>query len=232
MKTLSIFFSLFIITSFVFSQDLNNNQDVISSGGSGTMVYLFDKSDKTVEGTPYVQDDFFPARVTAKKEEIFNLRYNAVTGEMEIKSNQINNPTINKNIQGIAVTFLKDNKTYISTTYFDKDGNTTVGFLLSLTQPNAKNRLFLQERKKFVESKPAKSSYQDAQPARFDKLNDVFYFAVGSDIAKPLSTNKKEIASNFPEHKNDILKFIGSEKLNVKKQDDLIKLFNYINNLQ
>lgn len=230
MKKYTTFLSLFLIISTAVGQDLNDSQDVISSNTGS--IYAFDKSDRTIQGSPYVQSTFLPARVSAKSEQIFNLRYNAVLDEMEIESDNANNSTISKNVSGLTVTFLKGNKTYKSMTYFNEKDESVNGFLVQVTNANASVKLFLKERIKFVDRKPAKSSYQDAVPAKFDRLNDEYYLAKDNEIAKPLSSNKKDIAALFPDHKSEILKYISSEKLNVKKNDDLIKLIAYINLLK
>ncbi len=229
MKAYSIFFGFFLIVTSAISQDLNDSQNVISN--SGTALYSFDKTDKSVVGSPYIQESFVPAKVITKTEKIFNLRYNAVNDEMEIESEQSKNPTINKNISGLVITFIKDNKSYNAMTYFNDQGNSTVGFLVPLTDKNQNVKLYLKERIAFYQGQPAKSSYQDAKSPKFDRVSDMFFIAIKNEIAKPLSSNKKEIAALFPNHEKDILNYISSEKLNVKKQGDLIKLAGYLNQL-
>lgn len=219
-----------MVISSAFAQDANDSQNIFST--SGASIYSFDKTDKTVIGSPYVQGSFLPARVSVKEGNIYNLRYNGVNDEMEMESSQTKSPTINKNISGLTITFLKDNKTYKSMTYFTKDGNSVTGFLIPFTNSDASVKLFLKERIAFYEGKPAKSSYQAAKPAKFDRVDDEFYIAIDNDIAKPLSTNKNDIAALFPNHEKDVLNYIKEQKLNVKKQDDLVKLTIYLNQLK
>ena len=230
MKTYSIFISLLLVISSVFAQEVNDNQEIVSS--SGASLYSFDKTDNTVIGSPYIQETFLPARVSAKTGNIYNLRYNAVNDEMEMESQQTKNPTINKNISGLIVTFLKDNRTYYSMKYLTKDGNKATGFLVSISDSNANIKLFLKERIAFFQGKPAKSSYQAAKPAKFDRVDDEYYIVINDEIAKSLSNNKKDIAALFPNHENDILNYISAEKLNLRKQNDLVKLVGYLNQLK
>lgn len=231
MKPLSLIIKITFSILFSFSglsQDLINSQTLVTNTG---LIYEIDRTDKTIQGTPYIDATFYPARVTANIEQIFNARYNAVTDEMEIETEKSTIQAINKLLPGITVTFLNNKKTYKGMSYFQEDGNAATGFFVPITNSNLNVKLFLKERKVFVDRTPAKSSYQDAKPAKFDKLNDSFYIVIKNQIAKPLPDNKKEISALFPNFEKDILKYINSEKLNVKKQEDLIKLINYLNQL-
>ena len=84
MKTTKIFTLLLLfVTTLSFSQDLVSIQTL--TGGKVNTAYSTDLSDKTIQGSPYIIDEFMPARVTADIEKIFNLRYNAVSDQMEVK---------------------------------------------------------------------------------------------------------------------------------------------------
>lgn len=210
-----------------FSQDLLNSQTLVTSNTG--LIYEIDRSDKTIQGSPYIEEVFLPARVTADIEQIFNARYNAVTDEVEVETEKSTIQAINKLLPGITVTFLKNNKIYNGMTYFNEDGQSVKGYLIPLTNDNANVKLFLKEKIVYTESKPAKSSYQEAVPAKFDRLDDSYYLIIDREIAKPLSKNKKEIAGLFPNQEKQILNYISSEKLNIKKKEDLMKLIAHIN---
>ncbi|MGJ8591088.1 MAG: hypothetical protein ACSHXF_00990 [Aquaticitalea sp.] len=220
----------FLISGMVKAQDLTTSHLVVTSKTGS--VTSFDKSDKTIQGSPYIQDNYYPARITADSEQIFNVRYNAITDEMEINTEESTVQAINKNLPGITVTFLVDSKIYKSMSYLNEEGISVIGYLIPIINADSKVKLFIKESKKFTDSKPAKSSYQAAVPAKFISIDDVYYFNINDEMAKPLSNNKKEIASLFPKHEKNILNYIKSEKLNVKKKDDLIKLFTHINQLE
>lgn len=229
MKTTYLFSLLLVLTtSFSFSQDLVQTQTLVSSGN---MSYTFDRSDKTIQGTPYIIDDFSPARVSADKEKIYNLRYNAVTDQMEVETEKNTIQAINKNIDGVTITFLKDDKVYESINYINKEGVAERGYFIHLNSADSKINLLIKESKKFIERQPAKSSYQDTKPAKFKRVDDVYYVIIKNKTAQILPTKKKELLSLFPEKSNDISSFIKSNKIKISKRGDLLKLISYINTL-
>lgn len=212
-----------------FSQDHLDSQTLITNSGK---FYTIDRSDKTIQGSPYMEEMFLPARVTANIEQIFNARYNGVTDEVEVETEKNTIQAINKLLPGITVTFLKTNKIYKGMTYFNENGQSVTGFLIPITSENAKVKLFSKEKIVFVDRKPAKNSYQEAIPAKFDRLDDSYYIVIDREIAQPLSYNKKEIAALFPNQEKQILNYISSEKLNIKKKEDLVKLIAHINQIK
>ncbi len=226
LKIITILF--FIQTGF--SQDLLNSQTLVTSNTG--LIYEIDRSDKTIQGSPYVDEVFLPARVKADIEQIFNARYNAVTDEVEVETEKNTVQAINKLLPGITVVFLKDNKIYKGMTYFNEEGQSVTGYLIPITTENANVKLFSKEKIVFIDRIPAKSSYQEAKPAKFDRLEDTYFITIDKDIAKPLSKNKKEIAALFPNHEKQVLNYISSEKLNIKKKEDLVKLIVHINQLK
>nr|WP_321234345.1 hypothetical protein [uncultured Psychroserpens sp.] len=230
MKSTQLFTTLFLFAiTFSFSQDLIQTQTLVESNFG--LIYSFDRSDKTIQGTPYIIDDFTPARVSADQNKIFNLRYNAVSDQMEVQSDKNTIQAINRNIEGVTITFLKDNKTYQSLNYINEDGIAERGYFIHVNSPDSKVNLLLKESKKFIERQPAKSSYQETKPARFKKVDDVYYIILKNKTAQILPEKKKDILKLFPENSDKVASFIKSNKIKVSKREHLIKLVNYINTL-
>lgn len=75
---------LLCCTTNGFSQEPLVSQSLLNTHSG--QLYEFDRSDKTIQGTPYIEEAFFPARITANVEQIFNTRYNAVNGEIEVET--------------------------------------------------------------------------------------------------------------------------------------------------
>ncbi|MCK8481962.1 hypothetical protein [Psychroserpens algicola] len=214
---------------FAFSQDLIQTQTLVESGSG--QIYTFDRSDKTIQGTPYIIDEFTPARVTADTEKIYNLRYNAITDQMEVQTEKNTIQAINKNIDGVKITFLKDEKTYQSANYINEDGIAERGYFIFVNNVNAKVNLLIKESKKFIERRPAKSSYQDTKPAHFKRVDDVFYIMLKNNTAQILPEKKKDMIKLFPEHSDKIEDFIKSNKIKTSKKEDLLELINFVNTL-
>ncbi|WP_323789297.1 hypothetical protein [Psychroserpens sp.] len=224
--TLAILLSLFLQSNLQ-AQELINSQALVESNTG--LILTFDRSDKTIQGSPYIYEEFSPARVSADQDKIFNLRYNAVSDEIEVQTDKSTIQAINKNIKGVTITFLKDDKTYQAINYIDSDGSAKRGYFIYLTNTNDSNPLLLKESIKFLERQPAKSSYQEAKPAEFKRQDDKYYIMLKNETAVELPSKKKEIANLFPEHSKDILDFIKSNSIKTSKQEDLIQLARYIN---
>ncbi|WP_460220004.1 hypothetical protein [Psychroserpens sp. MEBiC05023] len=225
MKSTQLFIVLLLASAVSFAQDLVQTQTLTT----GNMSFTFDRSDKTIQGTPYIIDEFTPARVSADQNKIFNLRYNAVSDQMEVQSDKNTIQAINRNIEGVTITFLKDNKTYQSLNYINEDGIAERGYFIHVNSPDSKINLLLKESKKFIERQPAKSSYQDTKPARFKKVDDVYYIIIKNNTAQILPEKKKDILKLFPENSSKIAAFMKSEKIKPSKKEDLIKLVNFLN---
>jgi hypothetical protein len=226
MKSTQLFTTVFLLASiFSFSQDLVQTQTFVTSG----LTYTFDRSDKTIQGTPYIIDDFSPARVSADSEKIYNLRYNAVSDQMEVETDKNTIQAINKNIDGVKITFLKDEKTYQSINYINEDGIAERGYFIHVNGVNSKIKLLAKETKKFIERRPAKSSYQDTKPAEFKRLDDVYYIIIKNNTAQLLPEKKKDLLKLFPENSDKIEDFIKSNRIKMSKQEDLLELMSYIN---
>ena len=227
MKNIVILCFAVLTYSIGFCQDLGNNSPLVDSGRINT----YDRGDKTITRNPYLNETFSPAKVSIDDSKVFSIRYNLVSDEMEVNNEHSGILAINTNISNISITFLNDNKTYQVYNYLDIDGQSKKGFLVKLSNSNNSIQLLIKEAKKFVDSKPAKSSYQEATPATFKRVADKFYIKIGDDVAFELPKNKKEIAKLFPKSESNILSYIKKEKIKTSKKDDLIKLFSFINTL-
>jgi len=67
------------------------------------------------------------------------------------------------------------------------------------------------------------------EKSRFKTIDD-FYIKKGEDIVKYIPS-KKTISSVFDEHRDLVKKFIKENKLSLKKEKDLIQIFEYYNQL-
>ena len=222
-------FSLLCLFSIYTGFSQNINSETLMSSNTG-MLNTFDLSDQSIQGSPYIEDKFVPAKILNYEEDIFNVKYNAVTDEIEVQMSNGVNKTINKNLKNIRILILQSGKIYESIDYMTENGDKIRGYLTKITNNESVN-LYKRERKKFVEKKPAKNSYAQAQPAKFINSEEEFYISRQDESAIPLSKKKKEVAEVFPKHKDQIIDYINAERLNIKKQEDLIRLTSYLNEL-
>lgn len=194
-------------------------------------VFTFDASDKSIKGSPYTSDGFLPAKLTIKNEDkIFSIRYNAYIDEMEVQLADKSISAVNMDLDSVRITFLDDNKTYQVVNY-SSENEVKKGYFVNVNDYDSKIRLLSKESKRFVERKTASTSYEKTRPAHFSTLNTEFYIAIKDNTAQELPKRKKDIAKLIPEHSKDILSYIKTNKIKTSREEDLIKLVNYMSTL-
>ncbi|WP_298894151.1 hypothetical protein [uncultured Psychroserpens sp.] len=226
----SIFLTAMIsLVSFSATAQDPNRQNLTSPG----LIYAFDLNDNSIIGTPYIENDFMPGKISADKDgKLFSLRYNAFSDVMEIKKDNNDIEALNKDLLNVTITFSKGNKAYRAYNYIDSDTNNGKrGYFVVLTDASIEKPLLAKEIISFTEKKKAASSYAKTKPAQYKRKSDVYYTLNDKGIAVEIPSKKKEIAKTFPKHSKEILSFIKSNKIKTSKKEDLIKLVNYINTL-
>ena len=180
------------------------------------------------QGSPYINETFSPIKIlNIKGNLIYNGRFNAYNGEMEVKlsDNKIIALDINKS-QDYHVVFVKDKKTYKTFAYKSKSGYDTRGFLVVLSE-NEGASLLKKEKIKFYERQKATTSYDKEKPAKFKKEKDTYYVKINNEVTY-LPTKKKDLAKAFPSHSKDITSFIKKNKIKLSKEEDLVKVVDYL----
>ena len=88
--------------------------------------------------------------------------------------------------------------------------------------------LFRKENIRLIQPKPAQSGYEEAQPAKYESYGRVFYVISPDGGLIELERKAQKLAHQFPDQENEIILFIKKHKLNVKKEEDLIELFQML----
>ena len=230
---LSIFF-LFASISFSQAQDDSSNEPVaptrtIIMGGQSV---TFDRGDKSVQGSPYLNDKFTPAQTSASN-EIFNVKYNMVNDQMEVENEKAGTFALTKNIANMTISFLNSSAIYEVVDFLDENGNLQRGYFISLSDLDSspKVKLFLKQSKKYIERKPAMSSYQSEIPASFKRVKDKYFIKINENPATEVPKNKKEFVKLFPNNESKVLSFIKKNKIKISQETDLIKLANFCSSL-
>lgn len=225
-----VFISLFVSSS-IFAQELLGGHGAgtgISSGLISTTPVVLNER---VEGTPYINEKFVPATISASENVIFYVRYNAVNDQIEVKGEDDKAYALNKHRRDIVIQLIANKKTYQSFIYFDSDNNQSFGYFVNLNDRASKVKLLKKERIKFLDEKPQVTGYDTPQPAKYQRLSDQYFMKVDDKNAVIIPSKKKSFAKLFPKYEDDILSFIKSEKLRLKREEDLSKLISFINTL-
>lgn len=178
-------------------------------------------------GSPFIKESFELVKLDKFGDRLYQARYNANLGEMQIKRE--NDTIALSNSEDMTITFTSDSKTYKTYNYINKEGISKQGFLVVLKETESLT-LLQEEIVKFYEKKPAVSSYAKEKPAEYKRANDVYYYKQDNKVSL-LPQKRKDFLKSFPAHSDKLKTYIKKNRISLKDHEDLITLFEYINTL-
>lgn len=218
MKTVPILLFLFICSNY-------NSQTLLSLYGTGLVpsnnsVIGSKKSDKLtydeIEGSAYFDKQFSMASVSTSYEDVL-VRYNIYKDEVEFKKNE-------------EIMVLPKTDTF-SKIVFKNSKNVLVlldstGYYFEIVK--GKYALYKKLKTKFIDFVPAPTPYQTDQPAKFRNMEPAYYIKTNDRLIGNFKSTK-DLASQLPDKKDALNSFLKSNKIKVDKEEDLIKLVNFLN---
>ena len=184
-----------------------------------------------VMGTPYINEDYQQVRINGTDNKIYSGRYNAYINEMEILVAAGRDPiALDISNNDYEVFFLQENKLYKTFNFESDRGITKRGFLVVISEEND-IMVLKEETIKYYDKVAASSSYDQDKPAKFRREDDNYYIKLRSGRVVYLPSKDKDIAKAFPEHSKEIMAFVKKNKLKTKREEDLIKVANFIGSL-
>jgi len=177
-----------------------------------------------IAGSPYIYEDFKKGNVFFKNGESFlncMINYNAYDNEMEFKIKSelytVKNPEDILRVEVNDDVFLYKCFTY--------NKQVEKGLLMQIV--NDKISLFKKESIEFIAAKDAINTYEDKKPAQFKKRQSQYYIGL-SDGSIFLINNKRELLKKMTVY-SDLKLFMKKEKINLKSEEDIIRLIKYLN---
>lgn len=181
-----------------------------------------------VKGSPYLTEFFVPATVYPD-DDLFFVKYNAVDDEIEVKLSATKTIILDNSFKKYIIVFKESGETF--TTLDDAVNNKPAYFIDVKKTDNVS--LYKKKTKDFIQATKATDNYSKDKPAHFSKLEEVFYIQLTPEgPAKLISKKKKSFLAMFKNNQNDIKNFIGDNKIKLTKEEDLIELISFINNLK
>ena len=207
--------SFFAINSFAQTKNSNDNFNV----QNGTLNLNSTTIDTTTDEKEFI-GDFKVAKVSGYSEQE-SYRYNAMNDNFEfLEGNK--RRALQKN-NGQKVTFV-DGTEYEVVNYIDSNGDLRNGYLESLTKLNKKFKLYKSYKVSIVES-INKNSY-DGSASGKNYRTEANYYLSDSDKIVYLPKSAKKIENIL---KSNVQELVKSNKLNLNKEQDLIKLVDLLN---
>lgn len=186
-----------------------------------------DERYRTIEGSPYLDDDFHPGSLSYSNTKYSGipLRYNIYEGFFEFQTDQ-------------GVKFFDPRLTRIDTVWLEGDTFLYVYF----QEGKARKQTYMKAvrlgptsvylRNEVILTQPEESTgYTAAKPASFQKLTETIYVQEEGKPAMEFK-GKKSLEDIFPEHGQELNKFAKTEKLKLKKVEDVARLCEHYDGLR
>jgi len=222
MKKTSILFTIILCNFSTAQQTLSVNQITGDHSVFNGIVSTTGKSLKydEIQGSPYLSKSFSNAKIGENFEEV-PVRYNSYKDEIEFqKDGKILVLPKESKFSRIEIKSPPQNFVVL-------DSNDELkGYFIELM--NGKYSLYKKEKTIFRDYVPAASSYASDKPASFKNQDPIFYIKTENSIIKN-PKNQKDIIEKFPDKKEILTLFFKSNKIKFDKEEDLIKLVNFLN---
>lgn len=182
-----------------------------------------------IKGSPYFNEKFIDSKIKyfdKNLEEVFYLRYNAFSDEIEMSKNKFQNESVeivqkNENI----VCYIEDD-IFLLKSYKNEIGNQKKGYL-NIIFDGKKSKIYRSNRKIFMEATQARTSLERAFPARYIDEKSYYISSKNSSEINYLKVSKKSLLKLIDSKEKKVKKFISENKIKLKNEADLIKVFEF-----
>jgi hypothetical protein len=185
---------------------------------------IYDK----IEGSPYLQETFIPARINGGEETKF-VRFNAFDNAIEINLGNGQMMILDKRTTYLIDVLDGSNRIYQTLSYRNDEDEIGMGFFERI-HLDGKFALYLKERVKLVRGVKDQQAYGGEKPDEFLKVNDIYFisnFRSKTPDLLEVPRKRKDFFRFFPNREKEIVKFVKQEKLDVNLPQDIVTIFEY-----
>lgn len=227
MKKIVLLFTI-AISSFAYSQYAG------SFGFTTTQVNAYEHFEQygiteaklyTIKGSPYDRPVFLLGGIYNSEKALVTgipLRYNIFSDEIEIKD--ATSDEITALIKSPEY-FVKINEELYLYVLGDNGG-----YFKVLTDGKSYD-LYKKSAVRYVEAVPTTDGYSRETPARFSRT-DTYYIVSKSGSFYELPNNRKRFTAIFSANQSKISDYLKKNKINLKQEEDMVKVITYINELE
>lgn len=221
MKKIINIFLLLILSSQIFGQDLNS----VPNNFNPVLAYRLTPLKRNtlpyedIKGSPYYKKDFETAKIVKDYNTL--VRYNIYTDEVEFqKDGQTFILPKEEKLSYIYFLASKENLKFLNT------NDQLSGYFFELV--SGKFMLYKKLKIIFIDLVKASSGYKEDEPASFQILDPKYYIKTERGYIKN-PKNPTDVIEQIPEKKEELNSFFKSNKIKFNKEEDLIKLVNFLN---
>ncbi len=244
MKNIATILSLFLCSTFGFAQLAGQPQNYSASGNQTEALYQYalgtiDESnkktnfvDETIEGSPYLSNDFAATTLFYGDENQGTIyyRYNAYNEELEIKEQNLESEPIRALSKDKRIKILVKGRPMSFKTFTSKKGFTKNGYLTLLRDGNYK--LYHHLGVTFKDVKKAANSFDKGRPARFNQF-DEYYLEnkSGKKLGEVEFSNSKILDMIEGSERDAAASFLKKNKIKIKSITELYRFVDHLNGL-
>ncbi len=215
-----------LCSTLAFGQTTNNStsKPVITNTDNLMLIARPAQLGDNISGTPYVKETFAPAKVNDYRKTHL-IRFNAAQDEMEVKINGEDISILSKLEQYHVKLVDGTGLEYMNLNY---NSNETIknGYFIPIKTETEDVKLFRKQIVRFTVGKAAQTSLEQDVPSKFTSQNDRFFLQLNQTTAlTEIPFSKKLFLKEF--NKKDVKSFLKKEKLDIKKEEDLIKVIEF-----
>ncbi len=230
---LSVFFAtvfLFPLNYFSYAQPSTSSAGVVPNNFTGNLhnfktldqLLKIDINSDVIEGSPYTNEAFVKGEFTTIDNSRYSdlmLRYNVFYDRMEFK---LENDSVFFISEPEKIRLLQiENTNYV---YLPKTKNNGGYFELKYDQ---RIKLLIKNDIDFLHPTKKEAYLEDKAP-RFKRNPDKYYIQT-EENSLILISNKKNLYEAFTQIANELKTYLKKEKINLRKEDDLLKLMVFLN---
>jgi hypothetical protein len=191
-----------------------------------------------IKGSPYMNERFVLGEffLNGKSFGNFNLRYNIFNDQVEILSDDSfdnlngEEPKYDAFLKADNSKVVLDGKTIKSYYYNDENGNTTNSYFIQVNQTD-KYTLLLRKRCVLTPAEKAATPNQADRAAKFTVYDDYYILDKRDQYPKKIELKQRKLLRVFPKQAEALKEFMKKEDINLKEENDLVKLTNYMSTL-
>ena len=202
--------------------------DINTNTSSAAVINL-----QSIKGSPYIAEAFNQAKVYYDNKLLGTLyaRYNAFSKEMEIKRTHLEEEeykALTKD-EKIKIVFANSQMQYAS--FIDDKGKRQDDYLITLSD-GSNYSLHQRYLVNFVEGKKAENSMVNDIPSRFTSSVEYYLKDKNTSLVSNIPTKKSKLIALFKgSDEIQLANLIKKNSLNIKKEGDLIRLFELANSV-
>lgn len=233
-KSFSILCVVSILTfGTTLAQQYSENNTQLSEKSPVTIEEYLTPAKKITQdfkGSPFANETFVSGALLSNNGVLISnifLRYNAYQDEFQVKKLMNAAETNLEAIRKTQDVYIKIANDIYS--YKIPDATQGIGGYYQILLEGNTFDLFKKNSKKYIEGADSVNKMTGNHAARI--VDESFYYLVNSEgkFMELPSSKSKKIDAIGGENKNNLKKFIKTNKLNIKKEEDLIKIISHIN---